>query len=164
LIEADPGKLGAVSKGCPCHSGRRYAECCGPLHRGARSAATPEELMRSRYAAFALGEVGYLAKTLCEGHTDRTEGAAAEYRRARENMRFLDLCILHTSVDGDVGEVLFYARIFERGKDRSFVELSAFVREDGEWKYASGVMVTTKDLPPDPRAMTREQVLRVGAS
>ncbi len=149
-----------MSSGCPCHSGRRYAECCRPLHRGAREAATPDELMRARYAAFARGEVDYLAKTLATDHPDRTETSADEYRRARENQRFLDLCILHTSIDGDVGEVLFYARIFERGQDCSFVELSGFVREDGAWRYASGLLVPTDELPPEPKTMTREDVLR----
>jgi SEC-C motif-containing protein len=144
---------------CPCHSKKRYAECCGPLHKGTRKAATPEELMRSRYSAFALGHVDYLAKTLCKDHPDKTDDAASEYKKARENRRFLDLCIMHTSMDGDVGEVLFYARIFERGVDYSFVELSGFVKEDGDWKYASGLMVETKDLPPDPRKMTRDEVL-----
>lgn len=115
--------------------------------------------MRSRYSAFARGEVAYLASTLCAEHPDRTESAAGEYRRARENQRFLDLCIMHVSIDGEVGDVLFFARIFERGRDCSFVELSGFVREEGAWKYASGMMVETKDLPPDPRAMTRDQVL-----
>jgi SEC-C motif-containing protein len=115
--------------------------------------------MRSRYAAFARGDVDYLVKTLSADHPDRTDDSAGEYRRARENRRFLDLCILHTSSEGDVGEVLFYARIFERGVDYSFVELSGFVREGGEWRYASGVMVETKDLPADPRTMTRDEVL-----
>jgi SEC-C motif-containing protein len=115
--------------------------------------------MRSRYAAFARGEVDYLANTLCAEHPDRTETAAVDYRAAREGLRYLDLSILHTSMDGDVGEVLFYARIFESGQDRSFVELSGFVREEGKWKYASGVMVRTEDLPPDPRTMTRDDVL-----
>lgn len=116
--------------------------------------------MRARYAAFARGEVDYLAKTLAADHPDRTETSAEEYRRARENQRFLDLCILHTSVDGDVGEVLFYARIFERGQDCSFVELSGFVREGGAWRYASGLLVPTDQLPPEPKTMTRDDVLR----
>ncbi len=115
--------------------------------------------MRSRYAAFARGEVDYLAATLCADHPDRTETAAEDYRKAREGMRYLDLAILETSMDGDVGEVLFYARIFERGVDRSFVELSGFVREEGQWRYASGVMVRTEDLPNNPRTMTRRDVL-----
>ena len=117
--------------------------------------------MRARYAAFARGEVDYLAKTLSADHPDRTDTSADEYRRARENQRFLDLCILHTSTDGDVGEVLFYARIFERGQDCSFVELSAFVREDGAWRYASGLLVPTDQLPADPKAMTRDEVMRM---
>ncbi|BBH17992.1 UPF0225 protein [Nocardioides baekrokdamisoli] len=40
---------------CPCGSGLRYDLCCGRLHRGAALAQTPEELMRSRYSAYALG-------------------------------------------------------------------------------------------------------------
>ncbi len=150
-----------MTKACPCHSGRRFTECCGPILKGARKAATPEELMRSRYAAFALGEVDYLAKTLCAEHPDKTETAADDYRRAREGLRYLDLHIMHASTEGDVGEVLFYARIFERGVDRSFVELSGFVREDGAWKYASGLMVRTENLPPDPKKLTRDQVMRL---
>ena len=45
----------SAPRDCPCHSGLRYAACCGPLHEGAREADTPEALMRSRYAAFARG-------------------------------------------------------------------------------------------------------------
>lgn len=119
--------------------------------------------MRARYAAFARGEVDYLARTLAQDHPDRTETTASEYRRARENQRFLDLCILHTSIDEDVGEVLFYARIFERGQDCSFVELSAFVKEDGAWRYASGLMMPTDELPANPKSVTREDVLRRAA-
>lgn len=44
---------------CPCGRGEVYGECCGPLHGGA-PAPTAERLMRSRYAAFALGLEPYL--------------------------------------------------------------------------------------------------------
>ncbi len=40
---------------CPCNRGRPYAACCGPLHAGA-PAAGADPLMRSRYAAFSLGD------------------------------------------------------------------------------------------------------------
>lgn len=48
---------------CPCLSGETYGACCGPLHRGARTAATAEALMRSRYSAFAVGDARYLLAT-----------------------------------------------------------------------------------------------------
>src|SRR5690606_7448927 len=38
----------------PCGHPRPYTHCCAPLHDG-HPAATAEELMRSRYTAFALG-------------------------------------------------------------------------------------------------------------
>jgi SEC-C motif-containing protein len=115
--------------------------------------------MRSRYAAFARGDTGYLVKSQAKSQT----GDASSYRTER-TVRFLDLAILHTSVDGDRGEVLFYARLYERGVDRSFVELSDFVREAGEWRYASGVTVATTALPADPRTLTRDDVLRMNAA
>jgi SEC-C motif domain protein len=129
---------------CPCFSGLRYATCCGPLHRGECEAASPEALMRSRYAAFALGLGPYLVQTLAEDHPDRALDEAQLVRAlssARERQRFLGLRVDETRVEGDHGEVLFFARIFERGQDRSFAERSAFRREHGHWRYAGGEIV-----------------------
>jgi SEC-C motif-containing protein len=118
--------------------------------------------MRSRFAAFALGLDAYLIRTLSSAHPDRAVPEPALLRQlaaSREKRRFLDLCILHTSAEGDTGEVLFFARIFERGQDRSFAELSSFEREDGGWRYASGLMVPRESLPADPKTLTRATFL-----
>ncbi|WP_394850563.1 hypothetical protein LZC95_24290 [Pendulispora brunnea] len=126
---------------CPCHSGARYSACCEPFHTGASQAPTPEALMRSRYAAFALGLGAYLVETLAADHPDRAvphEALARELSRAREKQRFMGLEIRETSASDERGEVLFHARIFERGQDRSFTERSQFVKENGAWRYASG--------------------------
>ncbi len=48
---------------CPCGSTTTYDACCGPLHRGAAQATTPEQLMRSRFAAYARGEANYVFRT-----------------------------------------------------------------------------------------------------
>lgn len=106
--------------------------------------------MRSRYAAFALGEGDYLARTLARSHEDHgVPGLAIALARARETQRFLGLRILHAEEREGHAEVLFVARVFERGKDRSFAELSRFEREDGAFRYASGVLVA-KDASPVP--------------
>jgi len=67
----DPRGPSAPPRACPCWSGRTYDACCAPYHRGEREAPDPVSLMRSRYAAFALGEAEYLVRTLAEGHPDQ---------------------------------------------------------------------------------------------
>lgn len=51
-----------VGVACPCGSGARYAQCCGPLHDGAM-ASCAEALMRSRYSAYVLALEPYLLAT-----------------------------------------------------------------------------------------------------
>lgn len=100
--------------------------------------------MRSRYAAFALGLGGYLVDTLSADHPDRAlprEDLVRALSRAKDTQRFLGLRIVRATEEGDRGEVRFEARIFERGADKSFAEVSSFVREDGAWRYAAGEIV-----------------------
>ncbi|MGD9957822.1 YchJ family protein [Nocardioides sp.] len=51
------------SQECPCGTTLAYDACCGPLHRGTGQAGSPEQLMRARYAAYALGEFDYVFRT-----------------------------------------------------------------------------------------------------
>jgi len=97
--------------------------------------------MRSRYAAFALGLGRYLVDTLARTHADRARPAAElerELGAARFSQRFMGLRILDARSEETQGEVLFHARIFVGGRERSFVELSRFVREEEGWRYESG--------------------------
>ena len=48
---------------CPCGTGEPFGGCCLPLHRGERQAETAEELMRSRYSAYCVGDFEYVWKT-----------------------------------------------------------------------------------------------------
>src|SRR5688500_6611445 len=98
--------------------------------------------MRSRYAAYALGLGAYLVRTLAKSHPDVAASRVGLERvlsRAKERQRFKGLRVLHSSASNDRGEVLFFARVFERGQDRSFAELSDFVREGEGWRYATGI-------------------------
>ena len=45
---------------CPCCSGKLYEECCESFHSKKEFPKTAEELMRSRYAAFAIPNGDYL--------------------------------------------------------------------------------------------------------
>jgi SEC-C motif-containing protein len=126
-----------MAKPCPCTSQRPYGECCGPLHREQREAETPEALMRSRFAAFALGDAEYLWKTLHPDHEDRAHPKGAVLRSLKDasrTLKYMRLTILEAKDD----RVLFLAACFEKGRDRSFVELSTFARDAAGWRYLSG--------------------------
>jgi SEC-C motif-containing protein len=118
-------------------------------------AARPEALMRSRYAAFALGLGSYLVDTLAAEHPDRARPAAEvarELGRAHLTQRYMGLTIFPARPD----EVLFHARIFVQGRDHSFVELSSFVREAEGWRYASGELLPAKALGSALDGLTRD--------
>ena len=101
--------------------------------------------MRSRYSAFALGEVLYLWRTLHPAHEDRArpeDEVLRELRATARRFKYRGLRILDCSApDGSgLAQVLFLARLFESGKDCSFVERSDFRQDGASWRYLSGVM------------------------
>ena len=49
---------------CNCGSEKSYQECCEPLISGERKANTAEELLRSRYTAYARREIDYIINTV----------------------------------------------------------------------------------------------------
>jgi SEC-C motif-containing protein len=122
---------------CPCGHPRPYADCCGALHAGKRTAATAEELMRSRYAAFARGQVDYLLQTL---HPAKRAGVSRQ-DLAQRDVKWIGLTILETrggSMFETDGEVTFEAR-FQHGREAGAMrERSRFVRHEGRWVYVDG--------------------------
>ena len=114
--------------------------------------------MRSRYSAYALGLGPYLVETLAANHADRGRPAAAlarELGRAHLTQRYMGLAIFPARPD----EVLFYARIFVKGRDHSFVELSSFVREAEGWRYAAGELLPAEALGDALLGLTRDSFL-----
>ncbi|MGW0735505.1 YchJ family protein [Streptomyces sp. NPDC002851] len=119
---------------CPCGRPAAYPECCGRLHSGRAVAATPEELMRSRYAAFAVGDEAYLLRTW----HPRTRPPRIEFG---EGLRWVGLEILETtegSAFHSTGTVTFRARFTESGRPGALHERSRFERVDGAWVYVDG--------------------------
>jgi SEC-C motif-containing protein len=114
--------------------------------------------MRSRYAAFALGLGSYLVETLAANHPDRSRppaDVARELGRAHLTQRYMGLTIFPAQPD----EVLFHARIFVRGRDCSFVELSSFAREADGWRYAAGELLPAEAFGSALATLTRDSFL-----
>ncbi|APR79712.1 Hypothetical protein A7982_05059 [Minicystis rosea] len=147
---------------CPCHSGRTYDACCAPYHQGVREAPDPVSLMRSRYAAFALGEAEYLVRTLHEDHADRALPRAEllrSLRGARDRLRYPSLAILDSRVGDGTGEVLFAAGLTEGNRDQSFVELSDFAHDGTGWRYVSGILMPLAEIKRPTEGLTIDAFL-----
>jgi SEC-C motif-containing protein len=116
--------------GCPCGLGDSYGSCCGRLHGGA-AAATAEQLMRSRYSAFAVGDVDYLLRTW---HPSDRPGELD----LDPALRWTRLAVLETRDGGlfdATGTVRFRAVYVRDGQRGVMAETSRFVREDERWVY-----------------------------
>ncbi len=103
--------------------------------------------MRSRYSAFATGNVDYLSKTLSTGA--RSDFDAAEAQSTADNAKWLGLEVRGTSGGSEkdeTGTVEFVALFSLNGQRHVHHELAAFEREDGRWVYTTG-QINPKEAP-----------------
>lgn len=133
---------------CPCTSGLRLHLCCGPCLKNDQEAPDAEALMRSRFAAFATVDTAYLWKTLHPGHPDRQRDESevrAELAQSARLHRFRQLTLLdrHLGEHDEASYVLFHAKVFNKGRDVSFIEASTFRHDATGWRYLNG---ETKDV------------------
>ena len=97
--------------------------------------------MRSRYAAYAKGEVDYIVETTDpegEAWTEPVSEWRSEIRQFGRDHEFPGVEVLGSGGEGDAGWVRFRAKLRADGRDGSFVERSEFVRRDGCWLYLRG--------------------------
>ena len=121
---------------CPCQTGKPFAQCCGRFLLTDQQAKTPEQLMRSRFSAFALGGYGqYLLDTWAP---EATSGMTAADLSERSTA-WCGLKILKKSQQGELGMVEFKAfYVNEQGSEGCLHETSQFERRAGRWLYVSG--------------------------
>ena len=118
---------------CDCGTGLPYDACCGPFHDGA-SAPTAEQLMRSRYTAFARRLPAYLLETWHP--TTRPRRLVLD-----REQEWLGLQVLEARggfLDTE-GVVEFRATWRQRGQTQVLHERSRFLRVDGRWRYVNGL-------------------------
>jgi SEC-C motif domain protein len=130
-----------MSRPCPCASKKTYVRCCGPFIEGARLPATAEQLMRSRFSAYALGKVDYLIATRCADKRDaENREELATYCKSVQCMGLKIATTLKGGPEDTEGVVTFHASLQANGRRSLHIETSTFAREDGRWVYVDGVV------------------------
>ena len=149
---------------CHCGKGASYEECCLPYIEGKDLPATAEALMRSRYSAYASGEIEYIATT----HIPKTRGdvdleAAKQWSESAE---WVGLEIVSTEAGGardEAGRVEFAATYSVEGAEYRHHENSEFQKEDGRWFYVDGDIVKKKPVVRDAPKVGRNDPCPCGS-
>lgn len=127
-----------TSHDCPCGSGLVFEKCCEPYLKG-RPAPTAEALMRSRYTAFVVGDVGHLYNTLDFSKRDKFDEAGI--RAWMDKSLWIGLKIYSVEQGGrddTWGEIEFAARFEMDGELKEHFERGRFKKKDGAWYYVDG--------------------------
>ncbi len=144
---------------CYCGKPGRYQDCCQPCHTGQSPAQTAEQLMRSRFSAYVLQLVSYIADTYYPAI--QSADALAEISAFAGNARFLALLVLAAGDTPTVNPAQFpllrpdslavnsavfsyvHFKVWFLSADKLHLleEHSRFVRIDGHWHYVDGVLL-----------------------
>ncbi len=136
---------------CPCGSGLEFSACCEPFISGGAVPDTAEQLMRSRYSAYATVDMDYIHETLHPDHREDHDRNAARKWAEDSDWQRLEIISTDRGAAGDTeGSVEFRAHYRENGKNHVLHEISRFVKVDGRWTYVDGEM-------PKPQTVRREQ-------
>jgi SEC-C motif-containing protein len=121
---------------CPCCSDQPYSKCCEPLLKGKSKAKTAEDLLRSRYTAFVVGNIDYIMAT----HHSRTVGEVKrnELEEWSRDASWMGLKLLQAEGGTDLDDkatLVFHAQYELDGKVQDHFEKSFFEKENGVWKF-----------------------------
>lgn len=122
---------------CPCNSSKKYNVCCKVAHENIKNILTAEQLMRSRYSAFVLGDINYLNKS----HHSTTRPTKQENKEIllwTKSVKWIKLEVINTTkgLHNDLtGTVEFKAFFLENNLVDVIHENSSFCLENNHWVY-----------------------------
>ena len=124
---------------CACGSKRDYSACCESYILGKSHPSTAEGLMRSRYTAFTLGEVGYIYDSVHPSKRDDHDRESIRTWSQKSTWHGLE--ILETqkgSADDSEGTVEFAAHYNNKKGRQRHHELASFRKYEGHWYFYDG--------------------------
>jgi len=124
---------------CPCGSKEIFNHCCGKFINSNHKPINPEQLMRSRYSAYALKDGSYLLKSW--HHSTRPESLELE----NDSTQWKALKIISTN-ENNVRFVAYFTQdTLNNKKIYALTENSHFINKEG-WFYVDGEDVKTVQM------------------
>lgn len=136
---------------CPCGSKKSYQECCADFHQEIRLPTCAEELMRSRYSAFALKNIDYINNTMTGPAAHRFNPEQAKQNQSLT--QWLGLDVINSTTDKknpNHAFVEFRALHNTAGKISILQELSEFTKINNRWFYINGQSKKSSRNDPCP--------------
>ena len=129
---------------CPCGSERAYSLCCQAIILAKKSASSPEQLMRSRYSAYATEQFEYIFLTYASA--SQVEQSIEDSAQWSKQTHWLKLIIHQVSdyqkdlASHNSAQVEFSAFYRHQGQIWQMREKSHFIIEQGLWRYLDGAV------------------------
>lgn len=119
---------------CPCCSGQLLSACCALLHAG-QNAQSAEQLMRSRYSAYALGNIDYIVRTTVPALQPLLDVAAITAWSAENQWTGLSIDHVLAKEKMRHAQVEFTAAFIDQKGAQTHRELSGFVHIGQQWYF-----------------------------
>lgn len=126
---------------CYCCSNKSFSQCCQPFVEGTCLPQTAEQLMRSRFTAYAIHRYDYVLDTYSE--EKRHTLSVTQLEESAVGAVWFALSVVpnqSTSHDDKSDSVEFTAYYFEGKSLYQLHETSRFIMEEGAWRYHDGVL------------------------
>ncbi|PCI58544.1 MAG: SecC motif-containing protein [Gammaproteobacteria bacterium] len=138
---------------CPCGSKLTFEQCCQTIINN-KTAKTAEQLMRSRYSAYATNNAQYLYDSYAS--ISQQEQSVSEIKSWAKQCQWLELSIIKSSDYDDYSTVEFSTNYLQKDKLYQLHELSKFIQEPEpeqnqeqtlehlQWRYLDGKIIANK--------------------
>ncbi|MCG9793592.1 YchJ family protein [Flavobacterium algicola] len=118
---------------CYCCSGKTFDNCCRPILNGEGKASSAEQLMRSRYSAFATQKSDYLIETThFSTRKNHSEEDLLDWSRTNKWIKLEVINATATTIE--------FKAFYEDELKTALIhhEFSIFKEEDKIWYYVDG--------------------------
>jgi SEC-C motif-containing protein len=125
---------------CYCSSNKLFAECCEPFLAGKAKPQTAEQLMRSRYSAFATANVEYILKTIQSAKRKIYIPEAILDWSTSSTWQKLEIISNKKGSEKDREGFVEFKAYYKnaKGEEEIHHESAIFVKELGNWFFVDG--------------------------